>query len=375
MTPNTDNPSAPPSPETPVNKEKWWKILIPTKEFLFTPLLIDINIVLFLLMVITSGKAMSIISPEIDVLVKWGINVKYLTIGQHEWWRLFTCIFAHYGIIHLALNMYALLYIGIYLEPLLGKARYIASYLAAGTIASLASVWWHDNTASAGASGAIFGMYGVFLALLTTNLIEKSIRKPLLSSIGVFILYNLAFGSAVRGIDNAAHIGGLLSGIVIGYINYLSFKIPALKNNLVTAVLLILLGIGAAYVTLPRLTDPVGNYMEVMKSFGKYEAIALKVYNLPKNTTDDEYLRRLQDESLPNWIKSKKEVAKLDGFNLPPELQQSTKMIGQYIDLRTRVVQLQIARLKEKTNQYDAELDQLNKKIEDLISKSGGSSK
>jgi len=103
------------------------------------------------------------------------------------------------------MNMYALLYISLLLEPHLGRTRFLTVYLLTGLTASLASLWWHNLTISAGASGAIFGMYGVFLSMHTTNLIEKSARKALLTSIAVFVGYNILNGLKPNsGIDNAA---------------------------------------------------------------------------------------------------------------------------------------------------------------------------
>jgi rhomboid protease GluP len=131
----------------------------------------------------------NIISPDSESLVQWGANFRPLTL-EGQAWRLLTNCFLHIGILHLLLNMYALLYIGVLLEPHLGRLRFAAFYILTCIIASTVSVSWHDLTVSAGASGAIFGMYGVFLALLSTNLIEKSARKALLASIGIFVVFN-----------------------------------------------------------------------------------------------------------------------------------------------------------------------------------------
>jgi rhomboid protease GluP len=92
----------------------------------------------------------------------------------------------------------------------------MTAFLATGVASSLTSLWWHDVTISAGASGAIFGLYGVFLALLRTNLLEKSMRGGLFISIFLFVAVNLIGGMKYQ-VDNAAHIGGLISGIIMGY--------------------------------------------------------------------------------------------------------------------------------------------------------------
>lgn len=185
-----------------------------------TYVIMAINILVFVLMALNGA---GIFEPDGLVHLRWGSNFAPLTLSG-DWWRLITCTFLHFGIIHLAMNMYSLYMVGIYLEPMLGKIRYVAAYLATGILASLASLWWHTEPSnSAGASGAVFGMYGVFLALLTTNLIPKQVRQSLLGSIGIFVMYNLFYGMK-GGVDNAAHIGGLLSGIAIGYLYALSIK-------------------------------------------------------------------------------------------------------------------------------------------------------
>src|SRR5688572_1956122 len=192
--------------------------------------IIGINVIVFILMAINGA---GIFTPNALVHIDWGSNYSPLTLSG-DWWRLFTCIFIHFGIIHLVMNSYALYMAGVYLEPMLGKTKYIIAYLATGIFASLASLWWHSNGVnSAGASGAIFGLYGIFLALLFTNLIPKQMRSSLLQSIGVFVVFNLIYGTK-SGIDNAAHIGGLLSGLIIGFIFYLLLKKEdkGVKSNL-----------------------------------------------------------------------------------------------------------------------------------------------
>jgi rhomboid protease GluP len=149
-----------------------------------TYFLIALNVLIFLMMVISG---VGIFEPLVADLLKWGGNFKPYTTGG-EWWRLITCMFVHIGIIHIAFNMYALFSVGVYLEPMLGKARYLVAYLCTGVFASLTSLWWHEEPiVSAGASGAIFGLYGVFLALLTTKLIPAKVRSELLRSIGIFV--------------------------------------------------------------------------------------------------------------------------------------------------------------------------------------------
>ena len=196
------------------NITSFFSIFKPSEGYFITPILLTINILVFIIMALTG---VNILIPDNESLLNWGANFRPMTL-EGQWWRLLTACFIHIGIQHLLMNMYALLYIGLLLEPYLGKTRFIAAYLIAGIAASVTSLWWHDLTISAGASGAIFGMYGVFLALLTSNFLDKSFKKAFFTSIAIFIGYNILNGFKPNsGVDNAAHIGGLLSGVVIGY--------------------------------------------------------------------------------------------------------------------------------------------------------------
>jgi len=165
---------------------------------------------------------MGFISFNASDLMKWGANYRPVTT-QGEWWRLLTNTFLHGGLMHVLFNMYGLMFVGMLLEPRLGRNRFAIVYLLTGIIASIASIWWHAATVSVGASGAIFGMYGTFFALLTVNVFPKELKKSFLISTSIFIGYNLLFG-LTGGIDNAAHIGGLLSGLLIGYVLYPSLR-------------------------------------------------------------------------------------------------------------------------------------------------------
>jgi len=122
----------------------------------------------------------------------------------------------HGGIMHLLNNMLSLYFIGWFLEPLLGKWRYLTLYLACGLIASFASIYWHEATLSVGASGAIFGLYGFILALTLFKIFDPLLNKVIVTFAGIFVVVNLIYGLA-GGVDNAAHIGGLCAGLFLVY--------------------------------------------------------------------------------------------------------------------------------------------------------------
>lgn len=184
---------------------------IPKEGFYITPILINLNLVVFIAMVIAGFGFFSFKGED---LLNWGANYRPVTTNG-QWWRLLTNTFMHGGLMHILANMYGLLFVGIFLEPLLGKKKYLLIYLTTGILASVASIWWYDATVSVGASGAIFGLYGFFLAILLLKVFPPDFGKAFLTSILVFLGFNLLMGFT-GGIDNAAHIGGLVSGFVIG---------------------------------------------------------------------------------------------------------------------------------------------------------------
>ena len=189
--------------------------LVPKGEHFITSIIIDLNILVLLLMVFSG---IDILSPNGKELLEWGANRRTETTGG-EWWRLLTSMFLHGGVIHLLLNIYGLVLAALFVEPLLGRKNYSIIYILSGLCGSIASIWWYPNIVSAGASGAIFGLYGAILGLLLTNAFPKDGKKGILIMIGVYVLINLVWG-LTGGIDNAAHLGGLLSGAILGIVLY-----------------------------------------------------------------------------------------------------------------------------------------------------------
>jgi rhomboid protease GluP len=200
-------------------RNSFLSFFIPRKGFIATPILIDINILVFIVMI---ASGVGIMSPSTLSLLKWGADFGPLTLTG-DWWRAVTCNFIHIGAFHLLMNMYAFMYVGLLLEDLIGSRRMFMSYLLTGLCSAVFSLYMHGETISAGASGAIFGLYGIFLAFLFFHRIAKEQRKALLTSILIFVGYNLVYGMKA-GIDNAAHIGGLLSGFLLGIIYVCSYK-------------------------------------------------------------------------------------------------------------------------------------------------------
>lgn len=192
-------------------RAEFMSMFIPREDYFVTPIIGNINILIYVVMVCAG---FGFINFKATDLLNWGANYGPLTRGG-QWWRLLTCTFLHGGVMHLLGNMFGLLVAGTVLEPLLGRTRYTLVYIGTGLLASLASIWWYDATVSVGASGAIFGLYGVLVAFFITKVFPRELFASFGIGIAVFVGINLVMGLA-GGIDNAAHIGGLLSGLLAG---------------------------------------------------------------------------------------------------------------------------------------------------------------
>ena len=179
-----------------------------------TTALIAANVLVFLAMIATG---LSPLSPTPLQIFHWGGNFGPVT-ASGQWWRLFTACFLHYGIIHIGFNMWVLYQIGYFTERLFGGPRYLAVYLLAGIGGNLLSLIFHPNGVGAGASGAIFGVYGGLLAFLLRyrGVINPQAVKAVSRSVFIFLAYNLFFGLADRNTDLTAHIGGLAIGFLAG---------------------------------------------------------------------------------------------------------------------------------------------------------------
>jgi rhomboid protease GluP len=351
-----------PPPTAKENFMGFLSLFVPRNNYFITPIVIDINILVFVVMVISG---VGILLPDGQDVLRWGANFRPLTL-EGEWWRLLANVFLHFGILHLLLNMYALMYIGILLEPYLGKLKFAIAYLFTGILASLTSIYWHPVTISAGASGAIFGMYGVFLAMLTTNVINKEARKPLLISIGVFVVFNLMNG-VKAGIDNAAHLGGLISGVVIGYIYYPSLKKPVNQGiTYISVAALTLLFAVASVIIYKRIPNDVVKYDQKLAVFSRYEEKALEVFKNPQNTKKEVLLTML-DTGINEWNKSLALINEVNKLDIPVELLVRDQKIKNYCQLRLISYGFLRKAVSENTNIYTDSIKVYNQKIEDAL--------
>ncbi len=179
-----------------------------------TAVFIGLNVLVFVLMTLSG---VSFTTPQLHQLVKWGADWGPYTLTTQPW-RILTSNYVHIGIIHIALNMWCLWNLGALAERIFDRWTYVLTYTACGIGGSILGVWWHPETVEAGASGAIFGIAGALIAALYLGRlpVPPSALKATLKSLLSFAGYNLFFGAVVPGISNAAHLGGLVTGLALG---------------------------------------------------------------------------------------------------------------------------------------------------------------
>jgi membrane associated rhomboid family serine protease len=187
-----------------------------TPRLVVTPLLVGVNVAVFLAMVLSGAHPLM---PSAETLLRWGANYG-TALNEGESWRLLTSMFVHVGVIHVAVNMYALWASGSVLERLTGNYGFLLLSVLSGLVGSLNSTLWHMESfrVSAGASGAVFGVFGGLLGFLIPqrSFVPGIIYRRLLRVVGFVVVGNLVFGALVSFIDNAAHLGGFLSGLLLG---------------------------------------------------------------------------------------------------------------------------------------------------------------
>lgn len=179
-------------------------------------IIIVINVVVFAVLTFLGD------TTDVQFMHHHGANFWPSVIEEHEYYRLLTCTFIHFGISHLFNNMLVLAYIGDNLERALGKVKYLVLYLAAGIGSSAVSAVWSmfkdEYSVSGGASGAIFGVVGALLVIVIKNrgqLEDLSSRQLMF-----FAGFSIYHGVTSAGIDNMAHISGFLIGALLGGLLY-----------------------------------------------------------------------------------------------------------------------------------------------------------
>lgn len=327
--------------------------------------IIGINVAVFILMAL---DGVNVFLPETQELIDWGANLKPLTLDG-QWWRLLTACFLHIGVLHLAVNMYALLNIGVALENMLGRAQYVIAYLVSGLAGSAVSVWWHEATVSAGASGAIFGMFGLFYAwVTTTHRLTAEEKKAQLASAGTFLALNLFMGLSGK-VDLAGHVGGLLAGIVIGL---LVSKWPS-RTSWRPVLAGCALALAASALLVANSKSRVKDFQDKMREFSTIEETVNRMWQGTRLVADSLSAVKAFEECSAEWAKATAIAREVQGYELPDNMHAFTVLLADYcekrgglLDLKRQEVVGNSITVQHGIDSLNHELDKLNSQIEAL---------
>lgn len=345
-------------------KITFWQAFIPREGYYVTPIVFYINTLIFLMVWATGG---SFFLPNHHTMTFWGANQKVLVLNG-ETWRLLTNIFLHWGFIHYLMNMYALISIGMLLEPEIGSRKFLFAYFLCGLAGSASSLIFNDFVLSAGASGAIFGLYGVFLALYKSNGTKNKSQKAVFSSVGVFVAYNLLSGLRSEQIDNACHIGGFSAGVIWGFSIYYYEKYKF--NNSVRPYILsfaFVLLFGYSLSSLFFAKDTESTYDKIMNEFISNEEKALVLFRMSPYTPKDTLIKFIDKEGLPYWKENLSKLHVINALELPDRLQKKNELLITYCHLRILSYAKMMYYFRKSDDVYYSDLHEYDKEIQDVI--------
>ena len=350
-------------------------LFVPRKGYYVTPLLIVLNILLFAGSVIILAAFIH----NLKTLNSTGLyqlsNQFYLTIGANnrnltlsgQYWRLVSHMFVHFSFSHLLFNMYALAYIGLMTENKTGSGKFAATYILSGIVGGAISLAYHPVGVMAGASGAVMGMFGLFLALLVTDIFESNARKALAISTGLVVLIMLFNGSFGKT-DNAAHIGGLVSGFIIGLIFTFKFSESnklAVPFSYITAIAIVAVFVGNILYYTPNYQ--IEKFEALVKEFNRNQGRAQLAYSYRSGGTKVETLSRIRIFGIENWQKNFYISKQMMELTLPVESARRAERMNRFSRLQLRMNSLLYRECREGTSKYRPEIKRVYKEINQIL--------
>lgn len=322
------------------------------KNSVSTFALLGLNLFVFVWLAIQQQSLMMKSGLDVLAILHAGANLNPFTLGG-EPWRIITSMFLHFGIVHLLINMYALYSLGKVLEPASGTARFLMVYFFCGIAAGLSSLIFNLFTISAGASGALFGLYGYRLG---AELIGSFQDREKLSSVVInFIIFVVvsAFISAQVNVDLSGHIGGCVAGLVLSVFHY-KFRLLIENRNLAIALILLSLSMFA----LPR--DQL-HYYRIFQRVIKAEKHTNQLYN---NNLDDTQLKDSLASILIEWDSIRTSIHKLQ--RVPSQLVADTASLIKYVELHKQETSYRISLIERESYVYLDSLEIVRLKFDSL---------
>jgi len=303
-----------------------------------TLLLIAINVLVFAWMAVHQQNIWFNRNQDFLYMLDTGANFNPFTVSG-EYWRLFTSMVLHWGILHLAVNMYALYGIGRLLEEFLGPWRLILFYLITGLTAGISSLLFNVYVVSAGASGAIFGLYGyLIMQQVLANFSNGKALRGIAINFVLFVIVNYAVASQVN-VDTAGHLGGFFGGVALCLLNFSGLLIPVWQQAMVLVILPFLV------VFVPK--DQL-HYYRAFNRVTKADAHLRSVYG--QLLTDDQRADSLRNGVLPELDSA---LAGLNGLvRVPAEIVSDTMVLRQYASLRKEEVNYRLLGIEKESYVY-----------------------
>jgi len=318
-----------------------------------TFVLLGINTLVFAWLAIQQQSLMLNRSVDVLAILHAGANLNPFTLGG-EPWRIITSMFLHYGIIHLAVNMYGLYSLGRVLEPAMGVPRFLLLYFLCGFVAGLASLLFNLFTISAGASGAIFGLYGYLItAEVLGSLHDREKLSTVIVNFIVFVVIN-GYISLQFNVDLSGHIGGCVAGALLALAHF-KFRL-LLKNKHLALVLMVL---PLMLFGLPK------NQVEYYRIFQRLLEAESKTDILFRNTTTDNALKdSLTVIMLPKWDSI---YASLDSLeDVPVNLQRDVTTLMNYVALKKKETFFRITMVERESYVYMDSIEWVNQQMDSI---------
>lgn len=318
----------------------------------FTIVLISLNVIVFGWLAIQQGSVMMNSGADVLAILHAGANLNPFTVGG-EPWRIISSMFLHIGVVHLFVNMYSLYFLGSILEPRIGVSRFLLLYFFCGTAAAIASLIFNVYTISAGASGALFGLYGYLLGAEVIG--SYNDRQRLLTVLVNFIIFIgvSAFFITLFPVDLAGHIGGCVAGFAMSLLHY-KFPVTAESKNIAAGIILLALMV----LILPK--DQL-RYYEIFHHVLQTERQTNRVF---RESNDDVQIKDSLITILPQWNSIYYALHRLP--HVPEKIRRDTTILSAYVRLRKRDAQYRIALMERESYVYMDSIEIVNSKLDSL---------
>ncbi len=368
----TGTSSRPMTSEQEQLAEFWRALYQRTRWAIVAALLILANAVVFGLMV---RQGMPWLTPDPKRMIEWGANYGPRTLAGEEW-RLVASMFLHFGAVHLGMNMLALWSVGGLVERIFGNIGFLLLYLISGLAGSFASVLFHPEAISAGASGAIFGVAGGLLGGAWK--LRRSLPPALLAaarSVAVNLLVLLVIYGVVNHfhpvIDNAAHVGGGLAGMLIGWLLAEPIPNPRPSRRGVRNLIVAGLGTAACYGAWMMLPHPPADVAALETQYKRVEKEVTRILESAEGrlragaSTQEEYADILEQDVLPRWKKLHEDFQ--SAGSIPEVHREPMADLRKIIELREAGWELQIEALRKGDPQKARESEKRFDEAADII--------